>query len=268
MKIKSFAILFLILIILITTSCRPKPITPLNYDDIDTDLILKRLKGHSQNLRTLKALGHISIKHTELNQTLRLALIYKQYEQFRLDTFIIFIKAMSLSIIDDKFSLYIPEENGYVKDSDNGEEILADMGLPISLEIFKGMVNLDLNLPDKWDTDNILLLAKDGEDYIIRWQEENIIREILIKGKYYYPLKLIQYSPQNEKSERIIWELKFSHYNKINEVWRPNVIVLEYLEEDSKVQITYEKQIINNEIDDKKFIIEIPEDALPLYFEL
>lgn len=248
------SVLFVIIALALLGGCArktppPEPIT----GAADIQQIVDAIQTESSKLHSLKTSGRMLLTFQGMHHNLSFAALYQQPNVSRLDTYIMFGKLASSTVVrDDSLFSFSPVTNEYMELALDDTTLTSRLNMPVNITNMLTMLTASLELP----ASDSLLVFRVGDQYEIAWAVAGVEYRAFYDAKKLY-LEHFEMAQQSEK----VMTCAFNDYTRIDDVHRPREVVLNRLKSTDKVELHLRKQTVNEELDPDKFTLNIPADV-------
>lgn len=244
-----FALTFLMLSCAVRTP-PPVPIT----EAAQRAEILSRIRESQEALHSLKVSGTFALTYQGMYHRLKYGAVYENPDRLRMDIYILFGKlANSLVVANDSLLNYSAMTNEYLQTALSDSLLNNRVPLPFRPGDFLPIFTAHAALPPD---NSEITLERQGKLLNLFWHWHNHhYRASYHHDKYY----LRELAIQNSAGETI--RLVFSEYRPVNNVYRPGSAKLTHSHHSDYINVTFQKQTVNPEVNPGVFLLDIPPDA-------
>lgn len=253
-----YNLISLILISALLSSCAVKKsalVKPVDIELVTDADYLAYISIRLAGLKTFQGAGEFKISNSEKSDSATCALLIKRPDGMRLESYSTFGQAVFFfASKGDSFSMFVPSESAYLTGENTVENLKKVLPLNITIDEFSNY--LIGNFKKNEDDSVVVKYLEDKKEYkIYLYSDEQTVL-------WFDPERLVitrcaVYNLSGEMKTLVT----YSDFKDVGGMRFPMSILIKFIDIDARIEIDYDDVSVNEEIEDKMFMLDVPEKA-------
>jgi hypothetical protein len=238
--------------------CAYAPVTGLTTKrkHVSVEELLSSIRQRNDQINSLRTITRLTIATPVEQKSFSAVLLVQRPHFIRLEALNMFMQPLHFFVLNEQGLLwYTPADKKAVIGDANSLNIYRLLGIRVTVAELVDILLGCTPLPPSGDIKPQLTYLNTEHNYLLRFCSANNLcsHEILLHPYWFYAEKML-----HAAGPTATWRVDWGNYQQLADIQLPTDIKMERMDESSRIELQYDKPVINEAITQDKFQLELP----------